>query len=187
MKQHLNAIKLNPLIILFVLALFFCGCSSTYTVRSTEAEDAFSYEQMNEKLTGQNATIELRDGREMYAKEIQIANDSVSGVDVRTDVKAKASIVQLDKIIIKDRARGVLEGLLLGGMPGLFLIVSGIDVSGSGVFFISGIFGGFLILGGIYLITIGLISGVLAGHSDIYEFPIEQPSDPLLKGNSPQK
>jgi len=190
MKQYFYIPKMKLFTILIFLAIFFCGCSSTYTVRSTEAEDAFSYEQMNEELKERNVTIQLRDWTDIYAKKVLIANDSISWLNRSTDEKYKVRIGRLDKIVIKNHGLGILEGLGLGllGGGGLGLLLAGITSSDSKNSEAKA--WGFLIfsvLGASLGTVVGLLSGAISGHSYIYEFPIEQPSDTLRNGNSPQK
>jgi hypothetical protein len=202
MRQHLRLFEMKPLIILFFLAIFLCGCSTTYSVRSSvknnymyeklkgqPSRKVCGYDYFNEELRGQDATIELRDGKEVYAMGVQIANDSVSWFDASTYIKSKVSLEQLDKIIMKDHAIGAAEGLGLGLLSGA-VVGTGIGLvlysnSNSDYRALSILAGG--IVGTVVGFVVGPITGVIIGHSYIYEFPMEQPSDSLRNVNSPQK
>ncbi len=97
-----------------VLAVAFCGCSSSYAVRST------TYGEMNELFKGRYVTVELKDGKEIPSKEVRVYDDSVSWLDKRTGDESRASMEQLNKIVIveKGHALGALEGLGLGAVGG---------------------------------------------------------------------
>jgi hypothetical protein len=142
---------------------------------------------MNEMLKRKHVQIELKDEREISAKEVRISNDSVSRVDQRTDEEAKASIRQLVKIVLKSHLLGFLEGLGLGlvGGGGLGILVgSALDPPGP-----RGSFGSLagLILGAGTGTLVGLATGLIVGHTYYYEFPMTEQSDSLQIGRSPEE
>ncbi len=184
MKHHLCPPELKLATILFGLAICLCSCSSSYTVRSTSERGAYTYGEINEELKGRHAKIELRDGKEIFAKEVRISDDSVSWLDARTDKQSGANIGQLNKIVIKNYLLGGLEGLGFGvvGGGGVGALVGQVTVGndgdwGTGAGAVVG-----LILGGGTGTIVGLITGLIIGHSYNYEFPSTEQSDSLQNG-----
>jgi len=171
--------------ILFGLAIFLCGCSSSYLVSSTGKPDAkYSYHEMNEELKGQDVEIELKDGRDISAKDVKISDDTVSWVDQQTDQAFKASILEINKIVMKSSSIGALEGAGFGlvGGGGLGALVGQIIVGNHGAWGTgAGVFFGSIIGGGIGII-VGPITGLIIGHSYNYEFPTAEQSDSLQNG-----
>jgi hypothetical protein len=171
---------LKLITILFGLAIFLCGCSSSYLVSSTGKPDAkYSYQEMNEKLKGWDVKIELKDGRDISAKDVKISDNTVSWVDRETNEESKASIPEINKIVMESSPIGALEGagfgLVVGGGVGL---VWGINQENREV--PMGVVGP-IIGGGIGLI-VGSITGAIIGHSYNYEFPTAEESDSLQIG-----
>ena len=179
MKHHLCPPEWKPTTILFGLAIFLCGCSSSYLVSSTGMPDAqYSYREMNEELKGRDVKIEIKNLRYISAKEVKISDDSVSWVDQRTNQKFKASIRQLDKIVVKNHFLGALEGLglgLVGGAGAGAAALSSTNFSGPPGWYVG------LILGGPVGGGTGLIIGAIKGHSYNYEFPTTEQSDSSRK------
>jgi hypothetical protein len=134
---------------------------------------------MNEELTGRDVIIELKDGRETSSQVVTVSDDSVSWLDARTKGKSKASIQQINKIVMKSSSIGALEGigfgLVVGGGLG-FLIGSTEHSREIPMEFVG------LILGGGTGTIVGLITGLIAGHSYDYEFPTTVQSDSLQNG-----
>jgi hypothetical protein len=169
--------------ILFGLAIFLCGCSSSYLVSSTGKPDAeYSYQVMNDELKGQDVEIELKDGSDISAKDVKISDDSISWVDQETDVESKASILEINKIVIESSSMGALEGAGFGlvGGAGLGALLgkifshdtnTGMDATVGG-----------LVLGGVTGLIVGSITGLIIGHSYNYEFPTTEQSDSLQVG-----
>jgi hypothetical protein len=167
--------------ILFGLAIFLCGCSSSYMVNSTGKPGAdYSYVEMNEKLKGCDVKIELKDGSDISAKDVKVSDDSISWVDQETDVESKASIIEINKIVMESSPIGALEGagfgLVVGG--GLGLIWGTTEKEGGEI---PMGFVDLLIAGGTGLI-VGSITGAIIGHSYNYEFPTAEESDSLQIG-----
>lgn len=118
MKQYLFSPELILTTILFGLTIILCGCSSSHSVRSTTLRGSYTYAEMNGELKGQHVKIELKDGGNIFAKEVKLSNDSLSWVDQWTEEKSRTSIRQVNKIVNKNHILGFLEGLgfgLIGG------------------------------------------------------------------------
>jgi hypothetical protein len=139
---------------------------------------------MNEELKGQDVKIELKDGRDISAKDVEIANDSVSWIDQETYQTFKTSILEINKIVITSSSIGALEGAGFGlvggaGLGALFgQIHYGNDTEwGTGGGAIVG-----LVLGGGTGLIVGTITGAIIGHSYNYEFKTAEQSDSLKIG-----
>ena len=175
MSHH--TLKLIKLALLFsiAIALFamqWCGCSTTTLIHPT------SNEEMNAKLKGLDAIVQLKDGRRWGVKEVNVSNDSVSFLNRDTDSKCKITIQQVSKIttISNDHVLGALEGLGIGfigvglpiwallgfstesvgtssGMPGPFAVVRVLAAAGGGI---------------------GLIIGAVSGFTYYDEFQLEE-------------
>ncbi len=185
MKRHLFPPVFKPVAILFGLAMFSCGCSSSYSVSSTGMPDSeYSYRELNEELKGQRVKIELSDREEILATEVHISDDSVSWVSAGTGKESKSGIGQIKTIVNKNHLVGFLEGLGFGvvGGGGLGALI-GNSLDDGGGDFGSG-FGAAvgLILGGGTGILVGSITGGVIGHSNNYEFPMTEQSDSLQNG-----
>ena len=185
MERHLCQPGLKLAEMLFGLAFFLIGCSSSYTVSSTGKPNAeYGYQEMNEELNGRQVKIDLKDRMDISAREVNISDDSVSWVDVSTADKTKVAMGQLRRISFKNHFVGGMEGLGFGlvGAGGLGALVGQIAVgndgewgSGAGAFF-------GLILGGGAGTIVGLTSGLIVGHSYKYEFPKTEQSDSSQNG-----
>jgi len=171
--------------ILFSLAIFLCGCSSSYLVSSTGKPDAdYSYQEMNEELKGEDVKIELKDGMNIFAKDVKISDDSMSWVNQETDEESRASLLDINKIIMKSHGTGALEGTGFGlvGGGGLGALVGQIIVGNHGAWGTgAGVFFGSIIGGGIGII-VGPITGLIIGHSYNYEFQTTEQNDSSQKG-----
>lgn len=177
MKHHLCPLELKLITMLFGLAIFLCGCSSG----KPDAE--YSYREMNEELKGQDVKIELKDGMDISAKDVKISKDAVSWVDPWTEKESKASIRDINKIVMKSHGTGALEGIgfgLFGGV-GLVAIAEQIDGGNNQSSGIGNEDVG-LILGGGIGIVVGSITGLIVGHSYNYEFLKIEQSDSLQNG-----
>jgi hypothetical protein len=168
--------------ILFGLAIFLCGCSSTYLVSSTGKPNAeYSYQEMNEKLKEWDVKIKLKDGSDISAKDVKVSDDSVSWVNQETNAESKASILEINKIVINSSSIGALEGagfgLVVGGGVGL---IWGINQEDTGEIPM-GVVGP--IIGGGTGLIVGSITGAIIGHSYNYVFPTAEQSDSLRLGN----
>lgn len=178
MKRHLCPLELKLALQLFGLVIFFWGCSSSSSVRSTSVEGALSYGEMNNQLRERSANIEMIDGRDIFADNVTLSGDSVSWLDASTSETSKVSTRQIRRIVIKNHFIGALEGmgigLLVGGSVGFILGSSGPE---GGAWGRSGqIAMGLIVVGGTGVI-VGLIPGLIIGHSYEYEFPRAEQSD----------
>ncbi len=168
---------------LFGLAIFFSGCSSSYTVSSTGKPDAeFSCREMNEELGGRETIIELKDGGEISAKGVMVSNDSVAWLDASTTKQTSVATQRIKRIVLKNRLVGGLEGLGIGLVAGAALMVAHFAFgSHTGEIGENWVEIG-LILGGGAGAIVGLIYGLIAGHSYNYDFQMIDQSDSLQNG-----
>ena len=142
--------------------VFLGACSSTHSLQS-----AFTYDELNAMLKGEQATIVLKDGKEMYAQKVWIARDSVAWLDPRSGEESTLSVGQLKQIVMvrKSHFLGGLEGLALGAMGGIgigWLITSRRDYD-DGLLLLN-----MIVQGGIWG-GVGLIAGAIVGHRTNYE------------------
>ncbi len=122
MKHHLCRPDLNLITMLFGLAIFLCGCSSSYTVSSAgKPNSEYSYQEMNEELTGRDVNIELKDGRDISAKEVIISEDSVSWVDAHSDSMFSIITAEVKTVARKNPWVGGAKGFGIGFIPGAVL------------------------------------------------------------------
>ena len=182
MKHHMCPSKFKLTTILFSLAIFSCGCSSTYSVRSTDVEGSYTYGKMNEELKGQEVKIELKDGRDITARDVTISDDSATWVDARAKEKSKASLRQINKIVNKKTFVGGLEwmgiGLAVGGALGATALSgfpgtaeSGSQTNSAGI--VVGMGAG---------TVLGFFTGMNVGHSYNYVFPTIEQRDSVQNG-----
>lgn len=153
---------------LFVVTICLCGCSSTYPVRYT------TNGHLNDDLTGRRVTLERQEGEEEVATDVTIDNDSVSWHDAGTGEAHKVSIGKLTKIDIvkKNRLLGAVEWFCFGAL------------GGAGVGWLSASsrshgynkeYGDVVVFGyGMIGAGIGLVTGLLVGHSNHYEFQLTE-------------
>jgi len=182
MKHHLCPPGLEPTAILFGLAIFFSGCSSSYSVSSAGKPNAeYSYREMNKELKGRVVKIKLKDGGMISAKDVKISEDSVSWVDERTDRESRTNIRQLDNIVMKNHLLGSLEGVVFGlvGGGGLGALVGQVATGNNGEWGTGGGAAMGFILGGGAGIIFGFPTGLIIGHSCNYEFQMTEQSDSL--------
>ena len=185
MKHHLCPPELNLVTILFSLAIFLCGCSSSYLVSPTGKPYAdYSYQEMNEELKGQEVKIKLMDGRDISAKDVKISDDSLLWVNQETDEESKASIQDIYKIVMGSHGIGALEGAGFGlvGGAGLGALFGQIQTGNDTEWGTGGGAAIGLILGGGIGIIVGPITGAIIGHSYNYEFLTTEQSDSLQDG-----
>ena len=175
MKHCLRLPELKLTAMLFGLAIFLCGCSSTYSVSSTGKPDAeYSYRAMNKELKGQDVKIELKDGGEISATEVIVSNDSVAWLDASTTEKSRVATQRIKRIVFKNHFVGGLEGFGFGAVgagTGLTLAFPVRPNSAGIPSYAPAVAGG--VLGG----GIGFITGLIIGHSYNYEFPATEQSD----------
>ncbi|MFN0158914.1 MAG: hypothetical protein ACKVRP_12690 [Bacteroidota bacterium] len=171
MKRHLLSTELELTILLFLLIIPLCGCSSTYPVRYTTTG------QLNKELTGGSVTIEPREGKEIFAKQVKIYGDSASWGDARIGQEFKVSMEKLKRIVIikKDHVLGAVEWLFLGGLGGAG--VGWLSTSGESEGYRKEM-GAVAVFGyGVIGAGIGLITGAIVGHREYYEFQVTEGND----------
>jgi len=142
--------------------VFLCACSSTYSLQG-----AFTYEEINRKLNGEQATIELKAGKEIHSQRVRITHDSVAWLDQSTGEESTLSMKQLNTIVIikKSHFLGGLEGLVLGaiGGAGIGWLMTDRREYGEGLLLYN-----IIVQGGIWA-GAGLITGAIIGHTEYYE------------------
>ena len=184
MRHHFRPPELKLTAILVGLAICLYGCSSSYTVSSIGKPNAqYSYQEVNEELRGRDVKIELKDGGEIYAKEVIVSNDSVTWLDASTTEKTRVATQRIKRVVFKNHLVGGLEGLGigLGGGSGLGVIVIGATSTHQGEIGEHWVEIG-LVLGGGTGTVVGLITGSIIGHSYNYDFPPIDLSDSLQHG-----
>jgi hypothetical protein len=173
MQQLMHPRKsLLPTFLLFISLL--SGCSSSSSVRQS------TYGEINERLREHEVRIELKDGTALFAKDVTIADDSVSWLNVETNERSTAGIQRLNRVVIKSYWLGGLEGFGFGALVGA--AVGALSTSSSSY----GFFGHeagllFALAGGIAGGIIGFIPGILIGHSFNFTFPPNEESSPAME------
>ena len=180
MKHHLCPPELKLTTILFGLAIFLCGCSSSYSVSSTGMPDAeYSYREMNEELKGHDVRIELKDGGEISAKEVKISDDSVSWVDAHSDSTFSIVTAKVKTVARKNHWVGGAEGFGFGFIPGAAIGFALGSTKSAQSFAGSSIAPALAGLFGSATGVIGGIVGLIIGHSYNYDLPMPEQSDSL--------
>lgn len=182
MKKQLHPPELKLVTIILGFAIFLCGCSSSYLVSPTGKPDAdYSYQEMNEELEGQDVKIEMKDGMNIFAKDVKISDDSVSWVGQWTDVESMINIQEINKIVMESHGIGALEGAGFGlvGGGGLGALVGQLLVGNHGAWGSGAGAAVGLILGGGIGTIVGPITGAIIGHSYNYEFQTTERNDSL--------
>jgi hypothetical protein len=137
----------------------------------------YSYREMNEDLKGKDVTIELKDGRDISAKEVKISDDSVSWVDASSDRTFGIVTTDVKTVVDNKHWVGALEGMgfgmLVGGAVGIILNFS-TESQAAGLYDWTVVAGSVGVAG-----VLGAGVGALIGHTDEYIFQ--------SKINSPQK
>lgn len=154
-------------IILPVLAASICACSSSSDVCQTSEHGGYSYAEMNKKLEGSPATIQLTDGSEMTAENVSISGDSVYWGSTGGNGRTGMSSARVEKVTVKNHFVGALEGLgfgaAIGGGTG-YLVGSS---AGNGGEIPADAIG--FVLGGAVGTLVGFTTGVIVGHRYHYE------------------
>lgn len=179
-------------ILLLPLIIFYNACTSNYIIK----KDISSLNILNEKLTGEMATLIMTDGKKIDGKNIVITGDSIFYTDIESRFFSGELTSNINKIVITDHGRGAMEGLGYGCLSG-FLIGAAIgaasfDPDDTGFLvpnnrFDAALTGG--IVTGIPFTVLGLIFGAGGGHTDNYilnESKIEQIKI-NIKTNRPNK
>jgi hypothetical protein len=161
-----------------LVAIVFGGCSSSYTLLpdgKVGNRKSISYEEMNRKLQEGNVTVFLVDGRELSVGAIRVDKDSATFTDSATDSLYHLATRHIVQIQRTDKVRGVIEGAIFGGLmggtvgAGLIALDRGSD-GGPGLLWV-------LIGGACAGTTVGVIAGVIKGHTYTYRtYPAIRPS-----------
>jgi len=155
------------------LLIFVFGCAHTHHLPQDSPADEFS--EVNKKLSNKEVAIFLADdSRQIEAKNVHIAPDSVSYLDIRTDNRSRIATHNVNKIIHAKYGKGALEGFGLGVLAGSAIFGSSIlialshgDNSEAAGFERLGILATGLALGGI-AVFISPFVGAAKGSQDIY-------------------
>jgi hypothetical protein len=104
--------KIHPIFV--ILLFFYISCSSTYYVKNEDS----SYNHINKKLKGENATVTLVNKQELVGKNIEVKFDSTSveKINIHTKDIKEITIKNHDWGVIKGTGLGVLVGAAMGGM-----------------------------------------------------------------------
>jgi hypothetical protein len=174
--------------IFLILIICLSSCSSSYVVTPTGRNGEFSFENLNGAMRGKEATILLKDGREIDGSDVRIERDSVFFAEsvyktnpktlgrIRTDGNSGSiPIHSVQRIIWEGRLIGALEGLGLGlaggGLVGMTF--GGIGSEGGGSHgFVPDWFVGLVYGAGVGAAT-GMISGTIIGHSYEYDIALD--------------
>jgi len=165
------------------LATYMCGCSSSYPVRSTAVQGAYTYGMVNDAIKGERVTIKLRDGSDILANDVTVAGDSVSWFDARTEHRSAASVRKVEKIVNKNHFLGAMEWLGMGivGGAGIALLVIGTTGSHTGEIGEHWVEISLIVGGGLGTI-VGTVTGLAVGHSYNYELESNEQADSLGHG-----
>jgi hypothetical protein len=102
---------------LFLFSFYIAGCSTTYQLHT----DDMSPEQLNEELTNHKAQIVLLNGQKITATKIQVTGDTTLWVNPENDCLYVSSNHQINKIVVRDREKGALDGTFFGVLSGSVL------------------------------------------------------------------
>jgi hypothetical protein len=91
---------------------------AVFTSRCTHLRQVQSFDEINKVAAGKPARVTLTDGRVLSGKGLQMATDSTSWLDSTTGRKQSIVTTEIDKVVIKKRGRGALEGLGMGVLAG---------------------------------------------------------------------
>ena len=171
MKHHLTPPELKLTAILFGLTIFLYGCSSSYTVSSAgKPTFDYGYREMNQELNGWHVAIEMKDGREISAREVKISEDSLLLVDAYSDSTFSIMTDEVSTVSHTSSLVGAAEGFGFGFIPGAafgFVVGSTPDAqrfAGSTIApALAGVFGS-------ATGVIGGLVGLIVGHTYKYHF-----------------
>jgi len=158
--------------LIILVAMLFSACSSTYLIKKDDA----SLKELNNELEGEDVTITLLKGEEIYLENAKIFEDSSNYVDLKLSSgfripfeNTRIPYQDIKKITNKNISRGTWEwlgygvliglptGVLIGwqaAWPGPSADVYGIVIGG-----LSGLLSGLII---------GPIIGSAIGHKETY-------------------
>lgn len=173
-----------------VLVASIVGCTSSYTVSSKPDSLAYSYQEANQKLRGENATIAFVGGQQIEASNVSLASDSIRFDYARGTLRARVPTSQVLKIDARDRGQGIIDGLgigtIAGSIAGLAILLgaragepSVWDAPALGY---ESLGGGGALLGGAF----GALADSSIGHSNEFIIKTEGSRSPITEVPVPQ-
>lgn len=107
----------RQLLLLSICVLALAGCSSTKTV-SFNGGGGASPSEITKAATGKHSTILLTDGREISTTSLQVAADSTSYYNHKTDRFETVATSDILEVEVTHTGRGALAGLGAGLVAG---------------------------------------------------------------------
>jgi len=155
----MKSIFFLPVILLSILI----GCSNSYIIKPDHDEDIIT---LNRLSTEDEAIVTLTNGNEIEAKNIIMAPDSTSLINLETQASACYRTDEISNVHFIQRWKGALNGFgigfLSGALPGIVIgLANDLMDPALGAVAVGGSLG---IAGGV----IGAVIGVLVGNKDIY-------------------
>ncbi|MFN0158916.1 MAG: hypothetical protein ACKVRP_12700 [Bacteroidota bacterium] len=143
------------------------GCGTSYMVTPLPGKGDYSYDQLNYEFIEKHAVIDLKDGREISAKQIVVKADSLYWADRASSEHYAVAVNEVRRISRTNHLIGALKGLGFGVLGAAFVLATntsvGVDDSGFG----------FVVVGTLVSPPLGLIVGAIVGHPYEYSFPID--------------
>jgi len=146
-----------------VVALLAFGCSNSYTVRPTPGNGIRSYEEFNEDIKDQDATIVFVNGHRTSAYNVEVKMDSLFWTDATTNVKGGAPRDTIFKVVVLNRLRGALDGMAVGTICAL---------ASTEAMIWAGHWSDVVLLPGVGMMAVSATIGAQKGHKIEYFFQI---------------
>ena len=151
----------NPTRILrlnLALTLIFLGCSTHTNIRP--GQDLF--------VDGP-AVLITKDGKNLNVRQIRVRDDSVTAVDSRTRDSVRMPVPEARKLVVKQRLKGALQGMLLfAGAGALLGMIPDPDCGDPCLFPNGGLEGS--IFTAVLAAPVGALFGAILGSNTIYHF-----------------
>lgn len=170
---------MKEMVFVFISALIFTGCTSSYIVSPLGGEDSISYQEFNGKVNGETNRIEFSNGQQMKVSNIKVISDSVLWLDERTGKTFGATVDEIKTVVRRNHWFGALKGFGFGLFTGGALgALSSIGKHSS--------FLGDSDLWAYYALAYGVIGGVLGGVTggiigDTYNYRFVDRTDKIKK------
>ncbi len=97
--------------------ILFTGCTSVHIIQHDES----SYNEVNKKVEGKQASITLESGQKIEGKDIRVTIDSTSWVESESHSKQVVPTAEVKEIAIRNREKGGLSSCGLGLLGGAFV------------------------------------------------------------------
>lgn len=97
--------------------ILFSACSSVHFIKHDES----SYTETSEKIQGKEAEITLASGQIIGGKDIRIALDSTSWINVQSRNEHTIPTSEIKEITVPEYGKSVLKGLGFGMLGGAFV------------------------------------------------------------------